>query len=190
MDDHLTNLLNVNNKGAKKPITYASLLPFPFVLDTFSPTYCIHSATTLILHMRSHLRDHLQKLRPSWPYNGTSIVFCFLCSSYSPWNQYFCLLLFSVPFLLLPVPSLCVLTLSVLGCLLSNYTHYILQHSFLPFCVWTSHCSVTQSAWILAARGIPEVWFLLKSICLSEPSSFVLLLHSQQLAENGRVRSI
>lgn len=52
------------------------LFPFPFILYTFSPTYCIHSVTTLTPHMRrSHLRDHLQKLRSSWPYNGTSFLF-------------------------------------------------------------------------------------------------------------------
>lgn len=73
--DQFTNCLK--NKGAaKKTMSYMGLFPFPFILYTFSPSYCIHSVTTLILHMRrSHLRDHLQKLRSSWPYNGTSIFF-------------------------------------------------------------------------------------------------------------------
>lgn len=93
----------------------------------------------------------------------------FLCSDYSLWKQCSWLLLFSITFLLLSVPLLCVPTLSVLGCLLSYYTRYMLHHSLPSFCLWKPHCPVIQSAWIVAVRGIPEVQFLLNSICLSNP---------------------
>lgn len=184
MDENDSWPMIISNKGvAKKIISYMGLFPFPFILYTFSPTYCIHSVTTLILHMRRcHLRDHLQKLNLVGPTMAPLFFFSFLCSDYSPWKRCSCLLLFSITFLLLSVPLLCVPTLTVLGCLLSYYTRYTLHRSLPLFDMWKPRCPMIQSAWILAVRGIPEAQFLLNSICLSESGKFVLSLHSQQPA--------